>query len=65
MITQENIDRLIRMVGLATEELTVMQGILIEVSRILIQDKGAQEKQHLTYMGEDLRARGIPEEGGD
>jgi len=44
MANQENIDRLIRMVGLATEELTVMQNILISMTKILIQQKDGQEK---------------------
>ena len=44
MINQENIDRLIEKVGVLTTELTTLQGMLIEVTRTLIQQRDGQGK---------------------
>ena len=53
MTTQENVDRLIKLVGSAVQELTTMQGVMNELTSILLEEKytkgsAAQKPTELT-----------------
>ena len=45
MTTQENVDRLIKMIGAATTQLTVMQGVMAELMNILIQQNDTNRER--------------------